>query len=284
MPDLTRPIVVFGATGAVGAAIATRLARTGHSIILVARSISQLDALCNSLVAETGNSRIEPAVLDVSVMQDVLAWTTRAHQDSPIGSVIFAAGALSSERVETSEGIELIFATQYLYRFLVSMILGESVRSIIAVGAPILPFSRIRLDDLQLRNGFHLIKAMAQVQLIQHCFVQWFSRYYPSVSMNIIAPGFIKSNLLKGIRGPIRWAGEIGLSIIGNSPELPATTMASLLESPEFQSITGHFFPKPGKPAIHHKIAFPPELGDAVVQTTKNLLTVVLGNTSLMKI
>src|SRR5437867_12193794 len=49
MTDDTKTILVTGASGGIGRAVCTRLAQTGHSLILAARNAAKLQALCDHL-------------------------------------------------------------------------------------------------------------------------------------------------------------------------------------------------------------------------------------------
>jgi 3-oxoacyl-[acyl-carrier protein] reductase len=56
MADQNRTILVTGASGGIGRAVCTRLARAGHSLVLAARDETRLRSLCDHLVSVRSGS------------------------------------------------------------------------------------------------------------------------------------------------------------------------------------------------------------------------------------
>ena len=111
-----RVYLVTGATGAIGKAIARQLAGTENSeVVLVCRDKNRAEQTVNEIAASTGNTGVRFELADLSRFSDirelVLRWT------GPLHVLINNAACTPRTRQETSEGIEMQFATNVLAYF-----------------------------------------------------------------------------------------------------------------------------------------------------------------------
>ena len=51
MTEISRTVLLTGATGGIGLAVSTRLAKAGYSLVLAARDAGKLRALCADLTS-----------------------------------------------------------------------------------------------------------------------------------------------------------------------------------------------------------------------------------------
>ncbi len=150
-----RVVIVTGATSGLGRVTAERLAELGASVRMVGRSRSKLDTARAEIVDATGNGDIGSYVADLSDTDQVrgLADALLAGE-AQIHVLINNAGALITERLETSEGNELTLATNLLGPFLLTNLLiprleASAPARIINVSSGGMYTQRIRVDDLQ---------------------------------------------------------------------------------------------------------------------------------------
>ncbi len=94
--------VVAGATGALGAAIVARLRSAGLTVVAIARSAAELDALA---AADPG---VIPLRADLT--DDGLSDAVATVLDGPVRIVVQAAGLPASGTVETITGAEIVAA------------------------------------------------------------------------------------------------------------------------------------------------------------------------------
>lgn len=109
--DLTgRRMLVTGATGGLGLATATALARRGAEVWVSSRSEARAVAACHSIAQVAPTATVHPAVFDVSVLGSVRAWVASLTIDR-LDVLVHNAGILPAERTTTDDGFEQTVAT-----------------------------------------------------------------------------------------------------------------------------------------------------------------------------
>ncbi len=274
-----KTILITGGTGGIGTAIAHSLASKGYRLILVGQNRSKGQTVVGDLILKTKHTDIEFWSADLSRMDQVKDLCSRIKAEYPtLSGIVFAAGALASQRTETPDGIELVLAMQYLNRLVMTHHLADLFSAsnpgkMSWLGAPILPFAKLNCDNLQLKTGYWLPRAMAQVQLAAHVMVQTLAkRYSDTLRINIVSPGLVNTELVNKITGPIGFLGRLVLPLIANSATLAAQNVVTLLDDPDYEQVTGAFFPKPGCPERHTKINYPDSWGHDLWLASFNIL------------
>ncbi len=110
-----RTVIVTGAYGAIGKAIARGMAEQGYQLSLVGRDEAALNDCCRDLIRQTGNKHISWMQADLSKKQEVKALA--AQWRGPLHVLINNAATTPRTRQETPQGIELQFATNVLGYF-----------------------------------------------------------------------------------------------------------------------------------------------------------------------
>ena len=129
--DLTGQVVVItGATSGLGRSAATTLARLGATVVLVGRDDGRTTTTRDELAASTGNDRLEAEVADMGDLDAVgaLADALVSRHDR-IDVLIHNAGALTSDRRVSPQGIEMTVAAQVMGPFLLTARLLPSLRA-----------------------------------------------------------------------------------------------------------------------------------------------------------
>jgi NAD(P)-dependent dehydrogenase (short-subunit alcohol dehydrogenase family) len=106
-------VLITGATGVIGCAIANALAATPHySLVLVARDEGRATKAVDAIRRDTGNDDVRFLLADVSRRHSIQALAE--SWDGPLHVLVNAAGVAPRRRETTAEGIELTFATNVL--------------------------------------------------------------------------------------------------------------------------------------------------------------------------
>ncbi|MFN8458310.1 MAG: SDR family NAD(P)-dependent oxidoreductase [Anaerolineae bacterium] len=127
-----RVVLITGATGAIGRAIARQIAaRPGYEVVLAARNEEKARQLALEIIRATGNERVRYEVVDVSRLTSVRELVQRWQ--GPLHGLVNNAAVTPRSRQETPEGIELQFATNVLGYFW----LIETFRNILKQSAPV---------------------------------------------------------------------------------------------------------------------------------------------------
>jgi retinol dehydrogenase-13 len=111
-----RVYLVTGATGAIGKAIARKLAETKNSeVVLVFRDQNKAEQAVKEIIDLTGNTAVRFELADLSRYCDIRRLMER--WTGPLHGLINNAACTPRTRLETPEGIEMQFATNVLGYF-----------------------------------------------------------------------------------------------------------------------------------------------------------------------
>ena len=111
-----RVALVTGATGAIGKAIATRIAsRPQFEVVLLCRNAAKARAAVADIRRRTGNERVRSEVVDLARRDSIVSLAER--WEGPVHVLVNNAATTPRRREETPEGIELQFATNVLGYF-----------------------------------------------------------------------------------------------------------------------------------------------------------------------
>lgn len=251
--DLTGQVaVVTGATAGIGKEVARGLAQLGATVIIGARDPLKAAKTIAELSKDAKHpNAITTMTVDISNMSSVRKFAEEvAAKYSSIHILVNNAGAWFAERRETKEGHELTFATNALGPWLLTKLLAERLRS--DQGARVVNVvsgasGYLDLSDLEWKKRpFNIFKAYAQSkQVLRMMTWKHASEFEGShVTVNAVSPGFVKTNLNKGVKGfwpaLFRFLG----SIIGTSASEGADTPLWAAVSNEVEGKTGKYFEK----------------------------------------
>ena len=106
-------VLISGATGVIGQAIARGLAATpNYAIVLLARDEARASKAIETIRHDSGNDDVDFVIADVSRRRSIE--TLANSWDGPLHVLVNDAGIAPRDRAITAEGIELTFATNVL--------------------------------------------------------------------------------------------------------------------------------------------------------------------------
>lgn len=153
-PEARSVALVTGATGAIGKAIATRIASEPNSeVVLLCRDASKGQAAVDEIQRRTRNARVRYEVADLARGDSIAALAAR--WEGPLHVLVNNAATTPRRREETPEGIEVQFATNVLGYF--RMIAGFEGRLVDSTPARVVNVASywaggLDLDDLEFRR------------------------------------------------------------------------------------------------------------------------------------
>jgi NAD(P)-dependent dehydrogenase (short-subunit alcohol dehydrogenase family) len=232
--------LVTGGTDGIGKAIARMLAAMGHRTIIVGRDATKGHRAERELRASTSNEHVEFIRADLSLIRDVdMLAATITERCTSLHTVILNAGVIHATRELTTEGLERMFATNFLGRF-------ELTRSLLQIleaagheddPAHVLFVSgaarggRINYSDPTLRSRFSVIRAVQQFCLANDVFALSLAHHiHESTANGRIAVACIKLGVVKTkIRQHFPWWMKRIVPLImdplfGQSPDDAATS------------------------------------------------------------
>ena len=238
---MTNRILVVGGTQGIGKATAIQFAKLGSSVDIIGRNQTLGNEVINQL--KTLNSQSEFAFhnLDVTNISAVKQFCNDYKlKNKGFNGLILCAGGLNyGERRETKEGVEIGFAQNYLSRFvlihqLVPLLELSHGRVVHCLGAG--QGADYVADDLQLKNGFSVLKVAKQHACLGDLMVKEFAKRYHNSRFFHFFPGLVNTNSVANQNFP--WILQIGFKIVGpliaKSPETVAQTITKLVTEKEY--------------------------------------------------
>lgn len=131
--DMTgKTVIVTGANTGIGYEAAKQLVKQGARVIMACRDPKRGQAALDKLRTEVpeGASRASLKLLDVSLMESVRKFAKDIlNEETKIDVLINNAGLTMSTKQMTSEGLELVFATNHFGHFLLTNLLIDNLRA-----------------------------------------------------------------------------------------------------------------------------------------------------------
>jgi NAD(P)-dependent dehydrogenase (short-subunit alcohol dehydrogenase family) len=239
MAGLHPVVVITGATGAIGSATASSLARRGAQLLLLGRASDRLDTLVERLDRDNRVSSVE---VDLSSLASVrLAARQISRAVAHVDALLNVAAVFTSEYQATDDGFELMLATNHLAPFLLTNLLRDRLTGagrVITVTAP--SSTRVDIDQLVSKERFSALRTFGATKAANLLFTFELARRAKRWDVRACAyhPGLVRSDLMREAPRPVRWLTRIA----SGSPNRAAEDLAELATSPAHQSTTGWLF------------------------------------------
>ena len=233
-------VVISGATGAIGSATASVLARRGAHVVLMARPSERLDELVEQLGGT--DNRISSVPVDLSSMSSVrLAAREINRPGGRVDALINMAAVFVRTFEKTSDGFELMLATNYFGPFLLTNLLRDRLLGggrVITVTAPSTTnvdmerlFSKEHFDPFHTFGATKALDLMVTFELARRA-KRW------DVRANAFHPGLVRSELMREAPRAVRILSRL----VSGPAERAAQDLAELAISPAHAGTTGWFF------------------------------------------
>lgn len=244
-----RICLITGANSGHGLAVAMALARMGATVIAGCRNPERGEAARRVIVSQAGNDRVFSVTLDVSSKESILHAADQVMSKfGTLDVLVNNAGAWWADRRISTDGIELVWATNVVGPFLLTRLLLPALRlsddgRIINIASSYA--GGLDLEDVEWRrrpyNGIHAYQASKQaLRMLTWTLAEEIEG--TTLKANAICPGFMRTCL--GRSAPAGFRLMLWLTKpLQTTPERGADT-AIWLASSRDAAETNQFFVK----------------------------------------
>src|SRR5437762_3014718 len=212
-------VVVTGSTGAIGSATIAVLEKRRAQVVPLSR-----------------------ASVDLSSMASVRGAARELNRRvGHIDALLHIAAVFTPRYQKTTDGLELMLATNHLGPFLLTNLLKDRLTGggrVITVTAP--STTRVEMERLLNRDRFSALHSFGATKAANLMFTFELARRAKrwDVRANAFHPGLVRSELMREASRPVRIASRL----FSRSPTQAGIDLAELALSPAFAGTSGWFF------------------------------------------
>ena len=247
--------LVTGGNGGIGLETALGLARRGATVVVAARNPDKGQAAVQSVIARSGNPKVEFLQLDLASLASVRrAAAEFLGRHDRLDILVNNAGLILTRRETTEDGFEATFGVNHLGHFLFTDLLLDTIKR--SAPARIINVSSaghamttgLRLDDLMFTKRRYIgTRVYCDSKLANVLYTTELARRLEGtdVVVHALHPGVVRTRFAKD--GDANWLWNIGTKIGGPfilSPEKGAATSLHVATSDEAGAVTGKYWAK----------------------------------------
>ena len=240
-------ILITGATSGIGKETALGLAKLGAIIVFTTRDIVKGEKTKKELIDKTNNKNIQMLTCDLASIESIKNCCNEFKSKfNKLHVLINNAGVWDFKRKESKDGIENIFAVNFLAPFLMTNLLLDVLKNgkpsrIINVTSG-MHYGTINFDDIEFKQKFSGAKAYRQSKLGLILFTRLLAKKLEGsgVTVNVVQPGMNKTDLGRDAGG----FSKMIFKMMGKNPSIGSETSIYLASSPDVENITGEYWVK----------------------------------------
>jgi retinol dehydrogenase 12 len=242
--------LVTGATHGIGLVTARALAAAGATVLVHGRDAELGAAVTADIARESGNSAVRFVRADFMHLDEVRELAEQLARQPRLDVLINNAGFIDgAQRRCTAEGYDATFGVNHLAPFLLTTLLlakleqSPHARVVVVASEAHRRAGWLDFDDLMnVRVGPW--RAYARSKLANLLFMRALAARLKgsAVTVNALHPGVVRSQLFRGLRGPLRLLLATVARPFMRSPQRGAETSIYLATSPEVEGASGGYY------------------------------------------
>ncbi len=237
--NLKNKVIVFtGGTNGIGRVGVNMLYEMGATLIVLGRNKSQEQELLNEL---KGNGKLIFELCDLSSLDSVKACAEKIRDEhEKIDVLVNCAGVNQLQETNcTNDGFEYTWAVNYFAPYLLTTILQDNVTERIVNVTTDTAF----IDEIDIENMYGNFMTKSRYfdsKLALNMFSNDLAEKLKDkkVTVNYILPGYIKSNLLRNLKGAQK-VMQFFMNVMASPTEVGADRIVRLAISSEYNNVSG---------------------------------------------
>ncbi len=239
----SKVFVVTNVTSLLGKAIALGLARTGATVLVVAKNQSHGAGVEREISRISQNPNVELVLGDLSNLSSVrnLAEVIKSKYEK-IDGLINNNSVYRKQRSVTVDGFEEMFAANYLGPFLLTNLLLDRLQnsgSACIINITTTSTGQLDFDDLQGAGKFNSIKTFNATKAANLLFTYELARRLEASNITVYAlsPGLVRSEILK--EAPL--INRLFAWLFASKPDQVGEEIARAVTGTELDNLRGRF-------------------------------------------
>lgn len=241
-------IIITGATDGIGLAAAKSIAKKGYHVSLVGRNPDKGKKALEAIIEYSGNENLDFFECNLSLVANVKDLADRIKQKhSKIDVLLNNAGGANKTKQITSEGLEKTFATNQMNYFVLSTellnILSESNDGrIVNVASNAHIGAEVDYENINSEKSFSAWTSYCVSKLMNIMFTYQLSSMQDRVSVNVLHPGFVDTNIAGNEGNLIKYIVKFGAKMFARTVDNGADSSIYLSTSDELKGVSGKYF------------------------------------------
>jgi retinol dehydrogenase-12 len=241
-------IIITGATDGIGLAAAKSIAKKGYHVSLVGRNPDKGKKALKAIIEFSGNENLDFFECDLSLVANVKDLADRIKQKyNKIDVLLNNAGGANKTKQITSEGLEKTFATNQMNYFVLSTellnIISESSDGrIVNVASNAHIGAEVDYENINSEKSFSAWTSYCVSKLMNIMFTYQLSSMQDRVSVNVLHPGFVDTNIAGNEGNLIKYIVKFGAKMFARTVDNGADSSIYLSTSDEVKGVSGKYF------------------------------------------
>lgn len=240
--------VVTGGTDGIGREVALRLVQRSFRVIIVGRNPHKGQVAVAWIQAHHTDADITYWQYDLALMRQVRQLAERLKgENEPLNILVHCAGVMLRQRTLTEEGLETVFAVQYLARYLltqavIDLLLESKAGRVVNVSAG--GSINMALDFANLNGEKHYdgVTALKHESIANDMLMIDLQERYPQLHSYGYGPGYVITDLLRDMPQVLRFFARTFGQLIAVTPQQGASEIIALLMEDAASGLYGRLY------------------------------------------
>ncbi len=241
-------IIITGATDGIGLAAAKEVSKKGYHIGLVGRNPEKGKKAIETIISYSGNENLDFFECDLSLVKNVKSLSEQIKQKyNKVDVLLNNAGAANKKKIITSEGLEKTFATNQMNYFVLSTELLDIISDsndgrIVNVASNAHIGAEVDYGNINSEKSFSAWTSYCVSKLMNIMFTYQLSLMQDKVSINVLHPGFVDTNIAGNEGNLIKYIVKFGAKMFARTVDNGADSSIYLSTSDEVKGVSGKYF------------------------------------------